>query len=193
MGELITRAVTMAVPEIKSEKARVGCNVCKDTFKTKRCLKRHHERFEKKGCEKLFGCKLKCGKAYRTEGQLGNHMDYCSAETYSCFICNKTFKDRNQLKYHHIRHANIKQHSCDVCDKSFNMPSDLRVHQRIHTGEKKFSCTDCSKQFSCSSNLISHKRSNHSERRRFLAQIAVSSFHVLATLYHIKEVTTRRE
>lgn len=50
---------------------------------------------------------------------------------------------------------------CDFCDKTFREKTNLRVHVRTHTGEKPFKCFLCGKDFAHSSNLKQHERGVH--------------------------------
>ena len=120
---------------------KLECNVCNGSFKTKRILKLHMER---KDCEKVHSCD-DCGK--KSKFSLENHKNYCPAKSYECDICQKSFKNRNMLEHHQVRHANKKEFECNECGKRFNIKSDLNVHQRIHIGEKHFHCKDCGKKF----------------------------------------------
>ena len=140
---------------------KLECNVCNGSFKTKRILKLHMER---KDCEKVHSCD-DCGK--KSKFSLENHKNYCPAKSYECDICQKSFKNRNMLEHHQVRHANKKEFECNECGKRFNIKSDLNVHQRIHIGEKNFHCKDCGKSFLGSSQLKNHQYV-HSEAREFL-------------------------
>lgn len=50
---------------------------------------------------------------------------------------------------------------CDFCEKTFREKTNLRVHVRTHTGEKPFKCFLCGKDFAHSSNLKQHERGVH--------------------------------
>jgi KRAB domain-containing zinc finger protein len=44
-------------------------------------------------------------------------------------------------------HAGDKLYKCDICDKGFRQREDLQRHIRTHTGDKPYKCHICGKGF----------------------------------------------
>ena len=82
---------------------------------------------------------------------------------YSCEYCQKTFKEKKNMKSHMWLHTGERPFKCDVCEKSFTYKHHLASHKLLHTGEKPFSCDVCGKTFTQKSNLKSHIRHRHTK------------------------------
>jgi KRAB domain-containing zinc finger protein len=115
---------------------------CIKSFLREEYLKEHVDMVHKRGkiekpykCEKAQKC-INKDVAFRTQGELNQH-----------------------LKRH-----DPKIHACDTCGKAFAMKGDLENHLRIHTGEKIYSCRikGCNETFISSSKRLYHeKKSRH--------------------------------
>ncbi len=53
--------------------------------------------------------------------------------TFSCTVCDKTFKKEQYLQQH-VRTHEAKKWECPVCHKLFTTKEYLRKHSRLHTG-----------------------------------------------------------
>ena len=138
------------------------CEVCKQTFKTKRNMRRHlviHT------CEKSYECDI-CGKAFRRKFDWKRHTRIHKGEKpYVCVICEKAFRSSGSLAEHNRIHTGEKPYECDICRMTFSYSSSLAVHKRVHTGEKPYSCDVCQKSYTQSSALSKHNKSKaHIER-----------------------------
>ena len=58
-------------------------------------------------------------------------------------------------------HTGCKPFICHVCQKAFRQSDDLNTYMRIHTGDKPYKCLLCDKSFRKSCTLQSHKRCKH--------------------------------
>ena len=79
-----------------------------------------------------------------------------STSSFACTICNKTFKRKDNMKEHKMRHMKEKRFPCSDCKKSFTTKRELNNHVfSIHTGSlpypTSYPCVVCQKTFSTES------------------------------------------
>ncbi|KAK2580125.1 hypothetical protein KPH14_012403 [Odynerus spinipes] len=85
-----------------------------------------------------------CSKMFTTKYFLKKHKRLHSGEMpYKCNICDKTFTFQQSYHKHRLYHKDDKPHMCATCGRSFKELSTLHNHERIHTGEKPFVCETC--------------------------------------------------
>jgi KRAB domain-containing zinc finger protein len=113
---------------------------CKRTFIREEYLKKHISVDHISRIEKPYKCKKnrKCidtGVAFRTQGELNQHLKRHGPKNYICGICNKPFATKGNLE----------------------------GHVRIHTGEKKYSCRikACNEKFTSSGSRSWHEKHSH--------------------------------
>ena len=88
----------------------LSCNVCAKTFASQKTLKKHQETVHRQSV------------------------------SFSCWVCDRHFYRRDQLKRHHIgKHADQEyetpsSYRCPVCQKSFHYHGHLREHLKTHPG-----------------------------------------------------------
>ncbi|KAK2580126.1 hypothetical protein KPH14_012403 [Odynerus spinipes] len=100
-----------------------------------------------------------CSKMFTTKYFLKKHKRLHSGEMpYKCNICDKTFTFQQSYHKHRLYHKDDKPHMCATCGRSFKELSTLHNHERIHTGEKPFVCETCGKCFRQRVSYLVHRR-----------------------------------
>lgn len=86
------------------------------------------------------------------------------AKRYKCTICQKTFKSRNNRKYHvFCDKTRSKPFQCNQCDKQFITLAHMNYHQSTHNINKQFACSHCHKIYSGPIALKKHMKKHQSE------------------------------
>ncbi|XP_043477035.1 zinc finger protein 624 [Leptopilina heterotoma] len=107
---------------------------------------------------KQWECDI-CSKMFTTKYFLKKHKRLHSGEMpYKCNICDKTFTFQQSYHKHRLYHKDDKPHTCNTCGRSFKELSTLHNHERIHTGEKPFACETCGKCFRQRVSYLVHRR-----------------------------------
>lgn len=82
---------------------------------------------------------------------------------YKCNICQKSFKSRNNRKYHlFCDKTRSKPFQCNQCDKQFITLAHMNYHQSTHNTDKRYSCPHCQKVYSGDIALKKHMRKHQS-------------------------------
>lgn len=85
------------------------------------------------------------------------------AVCYKCTICEKTFKSRNNRKYHLFCDKNrSKPFQCSQCGKQFITQAHMNYHQSTHNTDKSFACPHCQKVYSGEIALKKHLKKHQS-------------------------------
>ena len=97
------------------------CEVCKRTFRNASNLRMH---------SKIHSIKnLPLEEKMPNEGPMGTAAK--SVRTFECYICCKTYMQRQRL-VKHLRCHSVINHICDVCNRTFKSRINLTMHSRIH-------------------------------------------------------------
>lgn len=93
-----------------------------------------------------------------------NATDDVNKLTYTCKICQKTFKSKNNGKYHLYCDSSVpKPFSCTHCDKRFITASHLDYHRQTHSDSRTFACKFCDKHYMREISLKKHERKHKSK------------------------------
>ncbi|KAH0564351.1 zinc finger protein 585B-like [Cotesia glomerata] len=145
----------------KDKDSSQGC--CENGFNCPTCGKnfrkeQHVTQHLKTHEAKQWECDV-CCKMFTTKYFLKKHKRLHSGEMpYKCHICNKTFTFQQSYHKHRLYHKDDKPHTCTTCGRSFKELSTLHNHERIHTGEKPFACETCGKCFRQRVSYLVHRR-----------------------------------
>ena len=82
------------------------------------------------------------------------------AGKYGCDKCEKSFSNKNALKYHVDHHMELKV-TCDLCGFQSSSKGNLEMHKKIHIAETKLECDGCNKKFTNKQNLMRHEKEVH--------------------------------
>lgn len=83
--------------------------------------------------------------------------DQLENRRFACSVCEKRFKQFDNLKRHMITHSGMKPFSCDQCSKSFARVNHLQRHKNaIHLKLRPYVCNMCDKSFTRSEYFKRH-------------------------------------
>ena len=89
-----------------------------------------------------------CDRAFKETDQLIAHMAcHVEAKPFECLECGKRFLKASHMREHRKRHFEPGTNACDLCEKRFYTPNKLKEHMRMHTGEAPLKCNVCGKGF----------------------------------------------
>lgn len=89
-----------------------------------------------------------------------DHTNYRPAK---CPLCEKSFKNKQDLASHIRCHKDIRKYMCDVCGKRFRSQSHMAYHRYSHFEERNFHCDKCSQSFKSPHILKTHRNTVHSD------------------------------
>ena len=106
-----------------------------------------------------FVCKL-CTKVFRDINDLRNHDTAHRMEFYRCLLCARIFRSMRAFETHQKSHS--ASYTCAVCQKTFKLKSTLTNHLPVHSSDKsKCSHPGCKKTFKHRANHLEHVNYAH--------------------------------
>ena len=151
----------------------------------------------------LYKC-IYCGNAYcniiRFESHMKMHVSFIynindlfiqtGEKPYKCSFCDKTFKEKGNLKVHIRVHTNIRPYHCtfkNICNQSFKTKSQLHDHLLKHTQIKNYNCPECNISFARKSRLKIHMMI-HKGLKPFQCNICKKEFREKSNFnFHLKK------
>ncbi|XP_075236492.1 uncharacterized protein LOC142333354 [Lycorma delicatula] len=147
------------------------CNVCGDSFHSKRVLWTHQQihnkriqRKKRRGNRKGgLPCRI-CGKFLSTKNTLKEHIMIHSGEKpHECLLCGKTIRHKANFIIHVQSHSAIETYMCNLCDLEFSRKRELKYHKQEAHGSKPFHCILCGESFRKEEGLMNHVESRHGD------------------------------
>ncbi|XP_014255698.1 zinc finger protein 260-like [Cimex lectularius] len=117
-----------------------------------------------------------CGKEYRTNYKLAQHMrKHTGEKPFKCSMCEKTFRSKIGLAQHEGKHTGHYDYTCNTCGKGFQCKSYLIVHQRVHSDLRPYPCETCGRNFKTKHSLLDHQN-RHLGLKPYLCEICGRGF-----------------
>lgn len=135
------------------------CQLCSERFELMDALVRHAADVHLV-VNPQHSCRV-CGKFYRIEAQLKQHMRVHTDNAFTCAMCLKKFEFKSAFVEHMSSHdKTFAKFMCSTCGKRFPKKQLLSVHERIHSGVKPYTCSTCGRAFRQQNHLNQHWRTH---------------------------------
>ncbi|XP_030564277.1 zinc finger protein 25 isoform X2 [Drosophila novamexicana] len=156
------------------------CTVCNKYFRSR--TQQYYHRACGNEQLKKFHC-TQCPRRFATRSHLKYHQNsHGNNFSYSCSICNKSFKQQLLLQ-RHMRAHNLPAFSCQNCPRLFRSQSALTVHAALHSGDSlPHKCVTCCKQYLTKANLKQHQLKHDQNSARHSCSVCNKSFLRSSTL-----------
>jgi uncharacterized Zn-finger protein len=119
-----------------------------------------------------------------------------SDNRFLCSYCSNTFKSKDTLRRHMVRHTEKSKFKCTLCPRKFFFERDLKFHLKQHANPKIYTCEDCGKSYGSNTALKTHILT-HSDTREFLCTFNDSCLKRFRTKFslqnHIKTHTKDKD
>mmetsp|Transcript_4761 Transcript_4761/g.8896 ORF Transcript_4761/g.8896 Transcript_4761/m.8896 type:complete len:239 (-) Transcript_4761:25-741(-) len=152
-----------APEDIDAQRVAIYCQVCKETFPSKRTLNTHL----KLHAEPVV-CTV-CGKPQTDKSRLARHMlVHTQEKNFKCTYCDRTFTHNCNRKIHERIHTGEKPYKCSLCSFSAAQLGNMKTHMRLKhkhilpdqyclsLDSDQSTCRICSKSFTSNMALKLH-------------------------------------
>ena len=108
-----------------------------------------------------------CGKTFLSKYGMKLHVKTQHEKNFkhTCSVCNKTFNQTIQFRYHYSKHLQVPIEKCELCKRAFTSHGSLNRHLKICKSNpasyEKFRCNVCDMSFSDRHRLHEHQRGKH--------------------------------
>ena len=110
-----------------------------------------------------FVCSI-CEKVFRDRNELRNHATHHKMEYYRCIICLNVFRSLRSFENHTATHS--LKHTCQVCMKTFELKTTLKNHLAVHSAKNlPCSVTGCERIFKHRGNQLEHINWAHRQKK----------------------------
>jgi len=163
---------TTLKPHLRTHFENFLCSYCGEKFGILKRFKMHMathdpEKYKKeaqkaKNMPSNFPCRW-CGLPFDKMNNRASHEFRIHKnredDAFKCKVCDKVFRQKEELRMHLFDHYTGKIHFCDFpdCDRFFHKGKLLTVHKRCHF-PPQYTCQGCGQQFVQNSGLHKHMR-----------------------------------
>lgn len=125
-----------------------------------------------------------CEKSFKNKQDLASHIRcHKDIRKYMCDVCGKRFRSQSHMVYHRYSHFEERNFHCDLCTQSFKSPHILRTHRNtVHSKIFRYECEECGRKFKRDHHLIVSASTEYNCKRQL-----IRCFH-----FHSNSGTSRR-
>ena len=154
-----TTSLTLHLRHMHTEnRDLVQCSKCAKMYKSKSSLRYHMQAVHESNGNVSFSCSL-CDKSFKVERNLTIHKQtHKKTKDFKCNTCDAFFKRSSDLLNHQRRHTKAYTLFCKTCNKGFYEKRKLKEHENIHTGFKPYQCSVCDFRCAFKCNLPKHMK-----------------------------------
>ena len=137
---------------------KIQCSICAKLYSNMENLQYHIRSAHDSSCHDSFSCSI-CNKTFKHKRLLKVHeQTHRETRDFKCDKCDATFKRASDLSGHNKRHEKAYKHFCKFCNKGFYQKHKVQYHENIHTGAKPFECSICDFRCAFKENLSKHRK-----------------------------------
>lgn len=144
------------------------CKECEKSFSSLSYLRQHHKlTHDENALKQIFTCPIpNCNRTFHTSNLLKSHSNTHSERKIPCDYCESSFKSRQSLKVHLLKHSvgKAKSLQCHVCGWVSIYRQQYYEHIKAHSAKRNLECFHCGKKFTKKSLIILHLQTHLSQR-----------------------------